>query len=322
MTLRGMRILVTGGAGFIGSHLVERLISEEGAIVRVVDDFSTGDIRNLQPFIQRIELLTGDIRDRAVVRRAMNSVDIVFHEAAQINPAKAVEDPMLDFEINVTGTLNLLFEALEQKAKGFIMASTNVYGNATCELMKEELSTLAIKNTLLSPYAAAKVAGEAYLKVLNDEFGLPTVRLRYTNVYGPRQLSKSESGVIAIFVKSALLGKPMRIFGDGSHSRDFVYIDDVVEANILAASKSEANGDVFNVGTGVEIPVKDLAIMINQITGANVAIEFDRCRAADFVRVRADLSHINERLGYSPKVIFKEGLERYIKWCQGHLDRL
>jgi len=256
------------------------------------------------------------------VRKAIDGVDIVYHQAAQINPAKAVSDPFFDFEVNAMGTLNLLLEANRQKVKKLIFASTNVYGNAGSETMKEDMPTLAIKDTLLSPYAAAKVSAEAYLKVANDELGLPTVRLRYTNVFGPRQLSKSESGVIAIFVKSALLGKPMVIFGDGTHSRDFVYIDDVVDANILAALNDKINGDVFNVGTGVETSIRGLAVLINKIAKTDVSIQFSQERVADFIRVKADLTHIRETLGFTPKVNIEKGLEKYIEWCRNNLDRL
>ena len=311
MKIKGKKILVTGGAGFVGSHLCERLI-KEGAGVRILDNLSTGDIRNIESFKENVEFIKGDIRDKFTVQKVVKGIDIIFHEAAQINPAKAVEEPLFDFEVNVSGTLNLLFEALKQNVKKFIMASTNVYGNANVELMKEDFPTLSVKNTLLSPYAAAKVSAESYLKVANDELGLPTVRLRYTNVFGPRQLSKSESGVIAIFVKKALQGKSMMIYGDGTHSRDFVYIDDVVEANILAAKTDSANGDVFNVGTSVETSVTELAQLISKLTSANVSIKYAEDRAADFVRIKADLNHINHVLGFKPIFTFEQGLKKYI----------
>jgi len=321
MKLMKKKVLVTGGAGFIGSHLSERLL-KEGASVRILDNFSTGDKRNLNNVFHDIEIIEGDIRNRDIVKKSLKNVDIVFHEAAQINPAKAVKDPLFDFEVNVVGTINLLFEALNQNVQKFIMASTNVYGNAEEERMHESFSTLFKKNSLLSPYAAAKVSAEAYLKVANDELGLPTVRLRYTNVYGPRQLAKSESGVVAIFVKNAMRKKPITIFGDGSRKRDFVYIDDVVEANILASECEKANGDVFNVGTGIETSVKELATLIIDITGENIPIIYGPERAADFLRVKADLTHINSILGYTPKVFLKEGLIKYIDWCTKNQDRL
>jgi UDP-glucose 4-epimerase len=321
MDIRGARVLVTGGAGFVGSHLSERLVSA-GAQVRVLDNFSTGDRRNLETIIGEIELVEGDIRDKVTVSRVMEGIDIVFHQAAQINPARAVEDPMFDFEVNVRGTLNLLFEALRRKVKKFIMASTNVYGNANVPTMKESYSTLFEANSLLSPYAAAKVSAEAYLKVANDELGLPTIRLRYTNVYGPRQLSKSESGVIAIFVKAALRGDSIRIFGDGTHSRDFVFISDVVEANMLAARNDDANGGVFNIGTGVETSVNELAELVNEMTGANVPIVHVEDRAADFKRIKADLTNAREALGYTPRVRLKDGLRSYIDWCKENIERL
>jgi UDP-glucose 4-epimerase len=321
MLLEKTKILVTGGAGFVGSHLVERLLREE-ASVRILDNFSTGDLRNIEAHLGQVELIKGDIRDPAILPQAVRGVELVFHEAAQINPAKAVQDPLFDFEVNVTGTINLLLEAHRQKVKKFIMASTNVYGNADCQFMKEDFPTLAVRHSLLSPYAAAKVAAEAYLKVLNDEMRLPTVRLRYTNVYGPRQLSKSESGVIALFVKAALLGQPMRIFGDGTHSRDFVHVNDVVNANILAALHEEANGEVFNVGTGVETSVNELAAMINQIAQTQVPVEHVEDRAADFVRVKADLTQSRRVLNYQPTVLFRDGLAQYIDWCRQNRERL
>jgi len=321
LIIKGQNILVTGGAGFVGSHLSERLL-EEGANVRILDNFYTGDIRNLDNIIGKVELIEGDIRDNDTVNSAMNGIDIVFHEAAQINPAKAVEDPMYDFGINVTGTLNLLFAAHKKKVNKFIMASTNVYGNASVKNMKEEYSTLFEPYSLLSPYAAAKVSAEAYLKVANDEFKLPTVRLRYTNIYGPRQLSKSESGVIAIFVRNALNDQPINIFGDGTHMRDFIFISDVIEANILAAQREEANGAVFNVGTGVETSIKELAEMVQIQTGTNVPIKYVEKRAADFKRVKADLNHIQKELGFYPKIKFSDGLKIYIDWCKINFSRL
>lgn len=321
MDIKGRRVLVTGGAGFVGSHLAERLI-REGAHVRVLDNFSTGDRRNLSEIIRGIELVEGDIRDREVVRKVVEGVELIFHEAAQINPAKAVQDPMFDFEVNVWGTMNVLLEAHKRGVKKFVMASTNVYGNANVSEMSECFPTLFESNSLLSPYAAAKVSAEAYLKVANDELKLPTVRLRYTNVFGPRQLSKSESGVIAIFMKAALKGKAMQIFGDGTHSRDFVFVSDVVEANILSALHDEANGNVFNVGTGIETSINELAELINVMTGANVPVVHVEDRAADFVRVKADLTRVGKIIEYTPKVTFREGMQKYIEWCQNNIDRL
>ena len=252
----------------------------------------------------------------------MEGIELIFHEAAQINPAKAVQDPMFDFEVNVRGTLNLLMEAHKQGVEKFVMASTNVYGNANVSEMSECFSTLFESNSLLSPYAAAKVSAEAYLKVANDELKLPTVRLRYTNVFGPRQLSKSESGVIAIFMKAALKGKAMQVFGDGTHSRDFVFVSDVVEANILSALHDDANGGVFNVGTGIETSINELAELINEMTGAKVPVIHVEDRAADFGRVKADLTLARKTLEYTPRVRFREGMQRYMEWCQNNIARL
>jgi len=308
--LNNCNALITGGAGFIGSHIADRLIAE-GARVRVLDNLSTGNLRNLP---KQAVFIEGDVRDSSLVAKSMKDIDIVFHEAAQINPAKAVEDPLFDFENNARGTLELLLAAKAESVKRFVMASTNVYGNAVVEQMSESFSTLAERGSLLSPYAAAKVCGEAYLKVANDEFGLPTVRLRYFNVYGPRQLAKSESGVIALFTINALAKKPILIFGSGKQTRDFVYVDDVVEANILAAKCEGAMGGVFNVGTGHETSINELADLVCDLGNAAVPIEHVENRAADFSRAVADLSQARAVLGFEPKITLREGLRRYLEW--------
>jgi UDP-glucose 4-epimerase len=312
MRFKGWRFLVTGGAGFIGSTIADALLAE-GAAVRVLDNLLTGDMHNVNP---RVEFIEGDVRDPEAVRKALREVTVVFHEAAQINPAKAVEDPLFDFEINARGTLNVLLAAREAGVRKLIMASTNVYGDADLQVMPESFSTLAEPRSLLSPYAAAKVCAEAYLKVAADELGFPTVRLRYFNVFGPRQLTKSESGVIALFAQAALRGDPMRIFGDGSHTRDFVYVEDVAEANLRAAALDAANGGVFNVGTGVETSVRQVAEKVNEITDARVPIQYVQARAADFRRAKAELSLSRSVLGYEPTVDFDTGMRRYIDWLR------
>ena len=313
MDLRRKLALVTGGAGFIGSHLADRLLGE-GARVRVLDNFSTGSPANLDR--ERVEIVRGDVRDGGVVGRAVAGVEIVFHLAAQINPARAVEDPVEDFEVNARGTLNLLLAARRAGVKKFILSSTNVYGNAPPERLPESYSTLAAGESLLSPYAASKVSAEAYCKVFNDELGLPTVRLRYFNVYGPRQTVKSESGAVAIFTLRALAGEPIVIFGDGRRTRDFVYVNDVVEANILAARCGEAAGRVFNVGTGIETSINQLADRVLEAVGSRVPVEHAEERAADFLRAKADLTLAKKVLGFNPAVPLREGLSFYVEWCR------
>lgn len=306
-------MLVTGGAGFIGSHLVDKLIERCGRI-KVLDNLSTGDISNLN--MKEIEFIKGDVTAEDDVRKAVQGIDIVFHLAAQINPARAVIDPLGDFEVNARGTLNLLVNCKNMGVEKFILSSTNVYGNAYTQTMTESFSTLYRRNSILSPYAASKICAEAYCKVFNDELGLSTVRLRYFNVYGPRQTTKAESGVVAIFAESALSGRPLHIFGDGTKTRDFIYVSDVVQANILAAEKKEANGEAFNVGTGVETSVLDLAKMILEITGANLPVLHTTPRAADFRRAKANLTRAKQILGFEPKVRLHNGLAKYIEWCR------
>ncbi|HDL64456.1 MAG TPA: NAD-dependent epimerase/dehydratase family protein [Proteobacteria bacterium] len=313
MDLNGKLALVTGGAGFIGSHITDRLL-REGARVRVLDNLSSGNPDNLN--LAEIDLHQGDVRDDGDVRKAVEGVDIVFHHAAQINPARAVENPLEDFEINARGTVNLLWASFQVGVKKFLMASTNVYGNADMEVIPEHYPTLSTRESLLSPYAASKVCGEAYLKVFNDELGLDTVRLRYFNVYGPRQTIKSESGAVAIFTLRALAEKPIIIFGAGTRTRDFVYVGDVVEANIRAAREDAAAGGVFNVGTGIETSINQLAEQVIEAVGARVPVEHRGERSADFMSARADLALSKKVLGFEPKVQLAEGLRAYVEWCR------
>jgi len=313
MRLRGKSVLVTGGAGFIGSHLSRRLL-REGARVRVLDNLSNGNLDNLPA--REIDFINGDVRCPDDVAGAVRGAEIVFHLAAQINPVRSVQSPVDDFEINARGTVNLLETSLRSGVNKFVFASTNVYGNAFREKMPESYPTLKEAGSLLSPYAAAKVSGEAYCKVYNDERGLKTVRLRFFNVYGPRQTTRSESGAVAIFTRRALSGKPIIIFGDGTRTRDFVYVDDVVEANIRAVREDKAAGKVFNIGTGIETSIKHLAEAVRTTAGSTVPIEYSPQRAADFQRARADLTLSRSVLGYKPAVEIHKGLERYVAWVR------
>ena len=307
------RILVTGGAGFIGSTLCRRLVALGARSVRIVDNFSTGTRDNISGLA--IEVIEGDIRDIATVERAVDGVEVVFHEAAQINPAKAVEEPLFDFAVNVTGTVNLLFAAIRSgTVRRFLMASTNLYASADIAVAVETVPVLALRKTLLSPYAAAKASAECYLKVAADEYGLETVRLRYSNVIGPGQLTKSESGVVALFTEWAFAGEPLKVFGAGAQRRDFVHVDDVVTANLLGAVVSEATGEVFNVGVGIETSILELAEWIRADSGCDTKIVHLPERRADFLRANIDLAKSAAVLGYKPTISPREGVRQYVDW--------
>lgn len=310
--LEGTRILVTGGAGFVGSAIVDRLL-ELGANVRVLDNLITGDKRNLNP---EAEFIEADVRDYDAVAAAVDGTELVFHQAAQINPAKAVEDPLFDFDVNARGSLNVFLAASAKGVRKIVLASTNLYGDADGFPLGEDASVLSMPRSLLSPYAAAKAAAEAYAKVFHDEFRLATVRLRYTNVYGPRQLIKSESGAVAIFGRRALRNAPLVIFGDGLQTRDFVYVTDVAEANVLAGTKPEAEGHVFNIGTGIETSIVELAQAIKATAGSDSEIVHGPERAADFRRVVVDLSAAERLLGWRARTGLSEGLARYTEWLR------
>jgi UDP-glucose 4-epimerase len=302
-------VLVTGGAGFIGSHLVEALL-EEGCRVRVVDNLSTGHRRNLAHLEGRYEWLEGDLADVDVCRAAVEGVAAVFHEAAIPSVPRSIREPHLSHASGPTATLNLL-EAARQAGVGRFLfaASSSAYGE-TEELPKHE----AIFPSPLSPYAAGKLAGEFYVGVYAQTMGLDGVSLRYFNVFGPRQDPSSPySGVISVFAKAMREGRRPVIYGDGRQTRDFTYVSNVVAAN-LAAYRAEGplRGIVLNVGTGRRIRLLDLVAAINGILGTQLEPEFQPPRPGDVRDSQASLDRIRAVLDYAPGVDFEEGLRRTI----------
>ena len=308
----GALYLVTGGAGFIGSHLVERLLGE-GASVRVLDDFSTGLRANLEPFADRIDVIEGSVVHEADCQKAMMGVDYVFHEAALPSVARSVADPLATHDVNDTGTLRLLHQARGAGVRRFVYAgSSSAYGDTPVLPKREEMAPHP-----LSPYAVAKLAGEHYVRCFHHVYGLETVVLRYFNVFGPRQDPSSQySAVIAIFMDRALEGLPPTINGSGEQTRDFTFIENVVEANLLAchAPPDGVAGEVFNVGCGTRTTVNDLWKAVREVVGTEVQARYGPARPGDVQDSLASLELIQERLGYRATVSLEEGLRRTLEW--------
>jgi len=304
------RFLVTGGAGFIGSTLVHRLV-EQGHSVRVVDDFSTGFRRNLDDCLDRIELLEGDLADLGVCRASVQGVEYVLHQAAIPSVQRSVEDPIRSHRANVTATLNMLVAARDAQVKRFVFASSSsVYGDSET-LPKVE----AMPENPLSPYALTKLAGEKYAVVFHRIYGLPAVSLRYFNVFGPRQDPHSPySAVISRFISAALRGIRPTVYGDGEQSRDFTYVDNVVEANLLACQAAGVDGMVFNVGTGQRYSLNELLRILSAIVGCPLEPEYSSARAGDVRHSQAGIEKAQRYLKFEPRVSFREGLERTVAW--------
>jgi UDP-glucose 4-epimerase len=301
---------VTGGGGFIGSHLVERLLADGGR-VRVLDDFSTGNRANLAPVLDRIELVEGSVTDPVRMRAAVDGCDVVYHLAAQPSVVQSIADPMTMHDICGTGTLRMLLAARDAGVRRVVYASTAAaYGDQPGEVRRE--TDLLIP---LSPYAAAKLAGEHYCRCVTEVFGLETVRLRFFNVFGPRQDPASPyTGVIAIFLKAMSEGRTPTIFGDGLNSRDFVYVANVVQALVRAAAATAAAvGGVYNVGMGESVTLLDLVAALNKVLGTSIAPRHAEPRLGDVKNSRADISAARRDLGYAPDVPFLEGLGRTLK---------
>ncbi len=302
------RWLVTGGAGFIGSHLVEALVAR-GHPVRVLDNFSTGRWENLSAVRDRVEVVEGDIRDPRAVRRAMNGVEVVAHLAAIVSVERSLQDPQETTEVNTGGTLHLLEAARRARVQRFLFASSAaIYGDHSQLPLREELPPHP-----LSPYAASKVAGEALCQSYRAAYGLSTVVLRFFNIYGPRQDPQSPySGVISIFVGRMRQGLPPVIYGDGQQTRDFVYVEDVVAALIRAGEQDGADGTVLNVARGEETSVLRLVALLNQALGTHLEPVFAPARAGEVRRSAGDPRRAQAVLGWQPTVGLTEGLSRLV----------
>jgi UDP-glucose 4-epimerase len=304
--------LVTGGAGFIGSHLVEGLLAG-GWPVRVLDDLSTGTRENLAHLTSAPEWIIGDVSDSDVVSRAMEGVGLVFHLAALASVQRSVEAPADSHRICATGTLHALDAARRAGVKRVVYAgSASAYGIPDGETQSE---TTPVRP--LSPYAAAKLAGEVYCEAFTATYGLETVRLRFFNIFGPRQRADSPySGVIAIFAAALSEGRIPTIFGDGQQTRDFTYVSDVVQALLLAAERPGVSGHVFNVGTGRGTSLLELLAAMNRQLGTAIVPRHAEPRAGDIRHSRADIGKARAMLGYEPSVPFEEGLARTLAWYQ------
>jgi UDP-glucose 4-epimerase len=305
--MENRKVVITGGAGFIGSHLARRLAMQNHCTV--IDDLSTGRMQNIAEDIaeQRLEFIQGTILDLELLKRIFKDADYVFHQAAMVSVPRSIENPLACSLVNVTGTLNVLVAARDNRvAKVAYASSSSVYGD-TPDLPRREHA----KPSPLSPYAVSKLAGELYCRVFSSVFGLATVCLRYFNVYGPRQDPDSQyAAVIPRFIKRVLNGEAPIIFGDGAQTRDFTFVEDVVEANLLAMDSS-ATG-VFNIGTGKSISISDLANVIMDIAGRSFAPICQEKRAGDVEHSVADISNAST-FGYKPKYNIREGITEILR---------
>lgn len=304
-----MHVTVTGGAGFIGSNLVRELL-KEGASVAVIDDFSTGRAENLLPHPQ-LTVIEGDIRDEDAVRRAVRGARIVFHLAASVGNQRAIADPIGDSEINIIGTMRVLLAANEQRARKVIASSSAaVYGEARTLPIAEKAALVP-----RTPYAASKLAMEFQADTLAQLTGIEVACLRYFNVYGTHQRFDLYGNAIPIFARRMLDGEPIAIHGDGEQTRDFVHVDDVVAANLLAARSSRAQG-MFNVASGIGVSVNALIELMGELLQRPVSTYEAGPRRGDVRHSHANISAAWRAFGYRPRVPLKDGLERYLAWFQ------
>jgi nucleoside-diphosphate-sugar epimerase len=308
-----LRYLVTGGAGFIGSNIVDELLRRSHSVV-VLDDLSTGNEENLADVRAGIDLRLGSITDLATVQSACVGVDYVIHLAARTSVPKSVKDPIESNYVNIDGTLNVLVAARDAKVRRFVYAaSSSAYGE-TPTLPKTE----SMQPEPISPYGVTKFVGELYAQVFGRVYGLENASVRYFNVFGPRQDPTSQySGVLSRFMLAVLKNEPIVIYGDGEQSRDFTYVDNVVDETLRACEAAGASGKVFNGGTGARITLNEVAKLLEKITGKKIETRYDPPRAGDIRDSQADVSLARKILGYEPRVLFEEGLKRTWEWYKG-----
>ena len=304
------RFLVTGGAGFIGSNICKKLVSQN-CFVRVVDNLLTGRKSNLDGIIDKIEYIEADMGDKQVASAAMKDIDVVFHEGALPSVPRSVDDPAASHQHCVDATFTLLLAARDAGIKRFVYAaSSSAYGD-TPTLPKVE----TMRPAPLSPYAVGKLVGEYYCSVFSNVYGLETIALRYFNVFGPQQDPKSQyAAAIPAFVTSILKDQPPTIYGDGEQSRDFTYIDNVVEANLLAARAPKTNGEVINIACGQVITVNQIIEMINKSLGKNVKPNYVAERPGDIKHSLADITAATKLINFKPVISFEDGLQKAIEW--------
>jgi len=310
-----MKWLVTGGAGFIGSNIVDQLIQRKEEVM-VLDNFTSGKKENLAASIDKINLVEGDIRDESLLQDILPGVDFILHQAALRSVPKSIDNPLEYDEVNVHGTLNLLLQAKKAGVKRVVFASSSsVYGEAESFPQKETDHLL-----LISPYAANKLAGEYYCRVMSKVYGLETVALRYFNVFGPRQSLDDEYAVVVPkFINSCLNNEAIPVHGDGKQSRDFTFVANIVNANILAATTPGVCSGVFNIACGKKQSILLLAETLKKLTKSDAEIVHQPARAGDVRRTLADISKAKKLLGYKPIVGFEEGLEKTINYFKASL---
>jgi UDP-glucose 4-epimerase len=309
------KFLVTGGAGFIGSNICRRLVSE-GCFVRVVDNLLTGKESNLADVIDKVEFIHADMGDSEVAQSAMKDIDVVLHQGALPSVPVSVDNPAATHQHCINATFTLLLAARDAGVKRFVYAaSSSAYGDSPTSPKVETMPT-----SPLSPYAVAKLTGEYYCSVFYDIYGLQTISLRYFNVFGPYQDPTSQyAAAIPAFVMAILKDEPPTIYGDGEQSRDFTYIDNVVDANLLAARANQTKGEVINIACGQAVTVNEIIDMINELVGKNVKPIYTDPRPGDVKHSLADITAAQKLINFNPSVLFQEGLKKAIDWYRDNL---
>jgi len=309
------KFLVTGGAGFIGSNICKKLISQ-GCFVRVIDNLLTGKKSNLADIIDRIEFIEADMGDERVARAAMKDIDVVLHQGALPSVPRSIDDPVATHKHCVDATFTLLLAARDAGIRRFVYASSSSAYGDTPTLPKVE----TMRPEPLSPYAVGKLVGEHYCSVFNNVFGLETISLRYFNVFGPHQDPTSQyAAAIPAFVTAILQDEPPTVFGDGEQSRDFTYVDNVVEANLLTARAKHTTGEVVNIACGQAVTVNETIDVINELLDKNIKPVYTDPRPGDVKHSLADISLAKKLTGFKPTVSFKQGLQLSIDWYRENL---